>query len=159
MATQLLNQAQQRFVDAIIAGKSNAEAYRAARFPTGGSNITQGAARKGASKLMAKASVRDALARAQARAAERAELSVDHIVEQLLEAREIALAADPPQVSAAVSASVGVARLLGLWIDRSELTVIRSKPSPVPTGALELDETEWRRLFDPSYAKSPPAEH
>jgi len=92
--------------------------------------------------------VANALARAQAVAIQKAVVTVESLVEDLREARMIALGADPPQTSGAVAATMGMAKLLGLVVDRAQLEVMH-KPSPVNTKALELTEDEWKQTFDP----------
>lgn len=66
------------------------------------------------------------VAEIQERGAVRAEITVATILEELEEARLAALGAETPQSSAAVSASMSKAKLLGLVVDRSEgkLTVV-----------------------------------
>ena len=52
----------------------------------------------------------------------RHELTVDDLVKQLDEARKVALALENPQCSAAISATMGTAKLLGLIVDKNETT-------------------------------------
>lgn len=52
--------------------------------------------------------------------AKRHEITIDDLVKELEEARAIALGAATPQASAAVSASMGKAKLLGLIVDKTE---------------------------------------
>lgn len=144
--TQLLSPQQHRFLLAVIEGKTYAEAFKAARFPAGCSDR---AAQLGANRMIKDSALREALARAQAQAVEAAGLTVEKLVAQLMEARAIAFACDPPQVSAAVAATMGAGKLLGLVVDRSEVLLRRAKPSPVPVAQVELSESEWRRLFSP----------
>jgi hypothetical protein len=150
MAELKLTALQQRFFLAILEGKTPVDAIRAAR-PPSAYKIADRTAQQQAQKMLKDSAITDALARARARIAERVELTVGDLVGQLMEARQIALAIDPPQVSAAVAATMGAGKLLGLVIDRSQVEHLRNKPSPVPTKQLELDETQWRRLFDPSF--------
>lgn len=70
------------------------------------------------------------------------------IVERLEQCREIALSVDPPQVSAAVAAVMGQAKVLGLVIDRSQVDVVHHKPSLFPVKSLELSEDEWRKSLN-----------
>lgn len=63
------------------------------------------------------------VAEIQERGAIRAEVTVASILEELEEARKIALGADTPQSSAAVTASLGKAKLMGLIVDKSEAKV------------------------------------
>ena len=52
----------------------------------------------------------------------RHELTIDDLVKQLEEARQVALTLENPQCSAAISATMGTAKLLGLVTDKQELT-------------------------------------
>lgn len=73
--------------------------------------------------------------------------TVEELLVELEEARVSALEADQP--GAAVNATIGKARLLGLLIDRKEVDMVMHRPAPLPTKAIELDEAEWIRQFDP----------
>ena len=52
----------------------------------------------------------------------RHELTIDDLVKQLEEARKVALTLENPQCSAAISATMGTAKLLGLVVDKNEIT-------------------------------------
>ena len=52
----------------------------------------------------------------------RHELTIDDLVKQLEEARQVALTLENPQCSAAISATMGTAKLLGLVVDKNETT-------------------------------------
>lgn len=52
----------------------------------------------------------------------RHELTVNDLVKELEEARKAALGAENPQSSAAVAATMGKAKLLGLVVDKNETT-------------------------------------
>lgn len=58
----------------------------------------------------------------QAGAAARNQITVDDLIAELEEARKLALAAPTPQSSAAVAATMGKAKLLGLGVDKVEMT-------------------------------------
>lgn len=154
MAEVKLTALQQRFFLAMLEGKEPADAFKAAKAPVAAPNelaeMTRHQAVKRASELMRNPRVRDALARARAALQAKVELRVEDLVEQLMETRQIALTFDPPQASAAVAATMGIAKLLGLVVDRSQLDVMHHKPSPVPTKQLELSEDEWRKTFHPA---------
>lgn len=55
--------------------------------------------------------------------AKRHELTIDDLVDELEEARQAALLAESPQSSAAVSATMGKAKLLGLVVDKSDVKI------------------------------------
>ena len=58
----------------------------------------------------------------------RHELTIDDLVKQLEEARQVALTLENPQCSAAISATMGTAKLLGLIVDKNEHTGADGKP-------------------------------
>ena len=57
----------------------------------------------------------------------RHELTVDDLVAELEEARTAALGAENPQSSAAVSATMGKAKLLGLVVDKTDIKLTSAK--------------------------------
>jgi hypothetical protein len=148
MALQL-TPSQRVFVELILSGVNQTEALRRSRLPTA-KKVKPQTLTKMASELANKPHVLEALARGREIAAKRLNITVDDLVQQLLDARQIALSSDPAQVSAAVAATMGVGKLLGLVVDKSDVT-IRSKPALLPTKQLELSEDDWRRQFDPKH--------
>ena len=58
----------------------------------------------------------------------RHELTIDDLVKQLEETRQVALTLENPQCSAAISATMGTAKLLGLIVDKNEHTGADGKP-------------------------------
>jgi len=146
----LLTPQQHRFVIAIMEGKTQVDAYKAARFPTGVGKLklTNKHCREKAGDMLKEPPVAGALARAQSRAIDLAAVTTASLVADLQEARDIAFACDPPQVSAAVAATMGIGKLLGLVIDRSKVDLMLHKPA-ISSSQLELSEDEWKRQFDP----------
>jgi len=142
----LLTPQQWRFVDAVIKGKTYSEAYAKAGYKTTKGNNTDSAA----SRLSRNVKVEAAIVATRRAAAQRAEITVDTIVERLEEIRRVALEVDPPQASAAVAAVMGQAKVLGLVIDRSQVDITHHKPAPFPTKILELSQDEWLAQFDKS---------
>ena len=57
----------------------------------------------------------------------RHELTVNDLVKELEEARKAALGADNPQSSAAVAATMGKAKLLGLVVDKTDIKLTSAK--------------------------------
>lgn len=147
MAEALLTPPQQRFVYAILAGKHQADAYKEARFPRGANPIKHHSAMSESNKWLKAPAVASALARAQSRALAASAVTLTSLVADLQEAREVALTSDPPQTNGAVAATMGIAKLLGLVIDRAQVDVALHKPA-FSSKALELDEDEWKRQFD-----------
>jgi len=147
---------QQAFVQALLKGATYAQAYKKAKFP-GSPAMTDYVATVNGSRLAKNnADVQMALKAMRAEAAERAQLEVHDLVNMLLRVRQIAEEAVPPQASAAVGAVMGIGKLLGLAIDRSEAHVILHKPAPLPTSLVELSAEDWKRQFDPTMAVEPP---
>lgn len=94
------------------------------------SNATQAAIRAGyseksaysiAGENMKKPEIVDAIAKGRAEIAKRNELTIDDIIRELEEARTAALTAESPQSSAAVAATMGKAKVLGMLVDKSEV--------------------------------------
>ncbi|MGL5223605.1 MAG: terminase small subunit, partial [Plesiomonas shigelloides] len=69
---------------------------------------------KRASELMRDGDVAGMIAQLRQRAAKRHDCTVDSLVAELEEIKQVALAAETPQTSAAVSAVMGKAKLCGL---------------------------------------------
>jgi hypothetical protein len=137
----LLNPKQKLFVAALVAGASLAQAAQKAGYAKASSGKTGG-------RLIREAAVSHALAQAQGRIAAAAALTADDIIAKLDRAYEAALAADPVQAHAAATCALGMAKIAGLVIDRSESTVMH-KPSPLAGSAIELSEADWKRQFAP----------
>lgn len=146
---RLLTPQQTAFVFAILQGATQVEAYKAAGYKGGAQAdaVSADLIRHRANGVARAPRVAHALAAARAQQAERAQITVQDLVDKLERAYDVALTCDPPQANAAVSATMGIGKLLGLVLDRSELTVIRDKPSPVASKVLELSEDEWRKTF------------
>ncbi len=92
-------------------------------------NATQAAIRAGysektaqeqGSRLLSNVMVSEAIAKGQAKAAKRAEITVQSLADELEEARAIALA--EKQSSAAVSATMGKAKLFGLGVENRRMS-------------------------------------
>ena len=144
----MLNARQEKFVQNLVASGMNATAaYKAAGYGA----KTDGAARAGASEILANPNVQARVAELQIQAARKAEKTVESLVADL--DRAIELAIQNRQTSAMVSAIATQAKLLGLIVDRSE-TEILQKPSRVPTARVELSMEEWQRQFNPKYGLS-----
>lgn len=109
MSGPLKNARHERYAQELAKGQSQLDAYAAAGYKPD---------RGAATRLSAKISARvDAL---KARAAEKVEVTVADIARQLDEDRELARSLG--QTGAAVSASLGKAKVLGLIVERQELT-------------------------------------
>ena len=117
MAKNSLTPKQEAFCRAYVETGNATAAYRAA---FGDKKWAEGALHVQASKLLSTPKVNLMVKSLQAKHAERHEITVDDLVEELEEARS--LAKDIGQASAAVSATMGKAKLLGLVIERTEHT-------------------------------------
>lgn len=105
------------FCLAYMESGNQSEAYRIA---FDAENMKAETVHKRASELMANGEVKGRIAELQAQAAERALVTVQSLTQELEEARALALQEGQP--SAAVSASMGKAKLHGLLVDKAELT-------------------------------------
>lgn len=108
----LKNAKHERFAQELAKGKSQAEAYVAAGYKP---------SRSAAARLAADVNICERLAAIQERGAVRAELTLADIIDELEEARQVALTAATPQSGSAVAATMGKAKLLGLVVDKAEV--------------------------------------
>lgn len=142
---------QQIFVQALLKGATYVQAYRKAKFP-GSDGLSDQVARSNASNLIKRdANIRQAMSEAREELRERTMLEACDLVTMLLETRELAMRTTPPQTSAAVAAVMGIGKILGIAIDRSEAHLILHKPAPLPTSLVELSSEDWKRQFDPQH--------
>lgn len=72
-------------------------------------------------RLLKNVEIANAIKAGQKDIAKRNELTIDDIIRELEEARTAALTAESPQSSAAVAATMGKAKVLGMLIDKSEV--------------------------------------
>ena len=111
---KLENHKHELFAQALAKGEPSAAAYVQAGYSFNEGN---------ASRLKSNEKVIARVAELQERGAKRAEVTIASLVEELEQARLAALKAPTPQSGAAVTASMGKAKLLGLVVDKSESTV------------------------------------
>lgn len=95
------------------------EAYRQAY---NAENMKEASINVNASKLLTDAKIALRIKELKSGHTKRHELTIDDLVKQLEEARQVALALENPQCSAAISATMGTAKLLGLVVDKNETT-------------------------------------
>ena len=131
MAT-LDNHRHEKFVQEIFSGKNATEAYRAVYGEKKTAEVTSAVA----ARLLGIARVHARLKELQAEAAAKHQLTVETMIERFAEAAKDAK--NDKQHGAVVSALTAVAKLAGLWVDRSENLngnyAISDKP---------LSEQEW----------------
>ena len=108
----LKNPRHEKFAQAVVEGKSAAEAYADAGFKQ---------QRQNASRLMTNDDVVARIKELQAEGAERTLVSIESLTNELEEARRLAMA-DEKGASAAVAAVMGKAKLHGLLIEKNEHT-------------------------------------
>lgn len=72
-------------------------------------------------RLLKNVEIANAIKAGQKDIAKRNELTIDDIIKELEEARTAALTAESPQSSAAVAATMGKAKVLGMLVDKSEV--------------------------------------
>ena len=111
-----LNARQEAFCRGVAEGKSQSQAYVDAGYAARGNSAEANAA-----ILIRNHKVAARLAERQAENAARSRITVDTIIRELNEARELAKRINNP--SAMVSASMAKAKLCGLAVDRSVVTM------------------------------------
>ncbi|MBY5541115.1 Terminase small subunit [Rhizobium leguminosarum] len=144
----LSNQRREGFCRAIVRGESASGAYACIYHVSGRTAEVNG------SKLLRNTAVSERIAELQGTAAKRTTKTVESLVADLDET--IAFARECRNPTAMVAAINTQAKLLGLMVDRSELTVM-NKPAPLPTKVLELSEEEWTAQFSTSRPGPKPA--
>ncbi|WP_348628859.1 terminase small subunit [Mesorhizobium sp. M1E.F.Ca.ET.063.01.1.1] len=138
----LRNQRHERFAQGLAKGLSGKAAYVEA-----GYRSTGNAAEVGAAKLVRNGKIEARIAELQARQVRRLDVTVESIVAELEEARGAALA--HKQLAAAVAASLGKAKLLGLIVDRAEVESVIRKPMREPGQVEQMSLEEWQQRFTP----------
>lgn len=103
----LTNPKHEAFAQALAKGRTQIEAYAAAGYKPNDGH---------AARLAGNGRIKGRVAEIQAKVAARAVVTVHSLVEELEEARALAL--EEKQTAAAVSASLGKAKLLGLVVER-----------------------------------------
>lgn len=114
-----LTQKQEKFCRLVVELNNNSDAYRGAY---DASRMKPESIHRKAKELMDNVNVAARIAELRAEHAKRHRVTVDDLLGELEEARQIALNAETPQTSAAVGASMGKAKLLGLDKQLIELT-------------------------------------
>ena len=110
---------QERFCMVYVETGNASEAYRQAY---NCENMKEASINVNASKLLTDAKIALRIKELKSGHTKRHELTIDDLVKQLEEARQVALALENPQCSAAISATMGTAKLLGLVVDKNETT-------------------------------------
>lgn len=142
MSKGSLNHRQEAFCRGLAEGLPQSRAYIDAGYASRGN-----AAEVSASQLLRNPKVAARVARLQADAARRSEVTVDSLVTELDEMLRLAIKCENP--SAGVSAILGKAKVLGLIIDRAEVTANIRKPAREATDRQTMSLEEWHDKFAP----------
>ena len=126
---------QEAFARAYVETGNASEAYRRAY---NAENMKQESIAVRACQLLAHCKVSVMVQQLKDQAAERHAVTVDSLVNELEEARIAALTAESPQSAAAVSATMGKAKLMGL--DKQILDLKSSDGSMTPRAALDVSK-------------------
>lgn len=110
---------QERFCMVYVETGNASEAYRQAY---NAENMTQNAVAVEACRILDSPNISLRIKELKSGHTKRHELTIDDLVKQLEEARKVALTLENPQCSAAISATMGTAKLLGLIVDKNEMT-------------------------------------
>ena len=92
-----------------------------------------------ASQMLDKDNIRITISELQAEHRERHNLTVDDLIDELEESRQTALTAETPQCGAAVSATMGKAKLLGL---DKQLVDITTGDKPLQTTVIQATQAQ-----------------
>ena len=111
MSNKPLTQKQQNFCAAYVECGSASEAYRTAY---NAEKMKTETIHKRANELMSSGAVAGTIKELQRQAAQRNKITVDDLLNELEQARQIALNAEKPQCAAMVAATIGKAKLLGM---------------------------------------------
>lgn len=109
---------QEKFCQLYIELGNASEAYRQSYDC---SNYTEKSINESASRLLKNVKVLSRVLELKQAAEKRHNITVDDIIDQLLENRKYALEADTVQSSAATAASMGIAKVLGLVVDKQQI--------------------------------------
>lgn len=111
----------QKYVELGNASEAYRQSYNAKK-------ATDKTINEAASRLLADSKVSARVKELQSAALKRHELTVDDIIAELQEARDLAMQMNNPQVSAMVAASMGKAKILGFIKDKAEVTGANGGP-------------------------------
>jgi phage terminase small subunit len=115
---------QEKFCMVYIETGNASEAYRQAY---NAENMKEASINVNASKLLTDAKISLRVKELKSGHVKRHELTVNDLVKELEEARKAALGAENPQSSAAVAATMGKAKLLGLVVDKTDIKLTSAK--------------------------------
>lgn len=134
-----LTDKQEKFCQKVVELSNNSEAYREA-YDT--SRMKDASVHRKAKELMDNVKIAARLEELREELRERHRVTVDDLIGELEEARQIALSALTPQTSAAVSSTMGKAKLLGL--DKQVLEISGPGGAPIQTQDVPDEELETK---------------
>ena len=128
---------QEKFCAEYMKTGNASEAYRRAY---NAKNMLPATVNRKATEVMDNGKVAARLAELKKRVQDRSIITVESLIQELDEARQVALGAQTPQAAAAIAAVMGKAKLLGLDVNKHELT--GKDGGPVQTANLSPAEFE-----------------
>ncbi|MER8373688.1 terminase small subunit [Mesorhizobium sp. M1406] len=149
MPNSKLNIRHERFCHALAEGLPQSRAYIEAGYAARGN-----AAEVEASKMVRLPKVAARVAELQGKAAERAVVTIETIARQLDEDRQLALR--EKQASAAVAATMALAKIYGLVIDKQQIEQTVRKPMREPSQVKQMTLEQWQRRFAPKLTEQQP---
>jgi len=135
LAPVILTDRQEQFCQHILGGKSQTEAYRLAY----GASLK--ACEAHGARLVRTGKVQARLEQLRAHNAAARRVSLPFLTDGLLDAAAIAKRTN--QASAMAQAYMGIAKLHGFLIDKSQTELIIRRPSMEPTSPDEMTEEQW----------------
>lgn len=144
----LSNQRHELFAQALAKGQTQTAAYVKAGYKDD---------RGAAARLSAKVNIMARVEELKERAAAKCELTIADLVAELEQARAIALQAETPQSSAAVSATMGKAKLLGYGGDKATIDLKSSDGTMTPK-VLDVSKLSDAALKELAKLKVPDAD-
>ncbi len=132
-----LTDKQEKFCQKVVELSNTSEAYRES-YDT--SRMKDASVHRKAKELVDNVKIAARLEELREELRERHRVTVDDLVRELEEARQIALSAMTPQTSAAVQSTMGKAKLLGL--DKQVLEISGPNGAPIQTQEIPDEELE-----------------
>lgn len=120
-----INPRHERFAQELAQGKTATEAYLIAGYKGD---------RTAASRLSTSVNIRSRVAELLGKASARAEVTLESLMQEAEEARQLAMATKQP--AAAVSALTAKGKLAGLWVEKRETLNKHVDPDSIPDGEL-----------------------
>lgn len=139
---------QEAFARAYVETGNASEAYRRAY---NAENMQVDTVKKRASELLARGDIKGTVNKLKDEIANRHEITVDSLVNELEEARIAALGAENPQSAAAVAATMGKAKILGM--DKQILDLKSSDGSMSPRAGLDVSKLSTAAMAEILAAK------